>query len=240
MAGIGRAFVGLERLRNTFRLERSMTTLRSLDRRIRARHLLKHPFYVAWSRGEVPIETLQRYAGQYYHFERNFPRYVGGAYSRIPDADRRRVLLANLIDEEGRDPTHPELWLRFAEGLGQSRRATQGAPPSRATRRLLATYDRWALNGGAGPALGALYAYESIFPEVAAEKSRGLKEHYGIRSRRAHEFFRVHHAADVEHAQAERRLLREEIERSPDEGRAIERAVDETVDAWWRFLDDFC
>jgi pyrroloquinoline-quinone synthase len=217
-----------------------MPSIASLDRQIRSRHLLTHPFYVEWSQGEVSMDTLRNYAGQYYQFERNFPRYVAGAYARVLDPERRRVLLSNLMDEEGRDPTHPELWLRFAEAIGADRRQVRESAANPATRALLRTYERFALRGDAAGALGALYAYESIFPEVAAEKSRGLRTHYGVRSARAHEFFRVHSVADLEHAEAERRLLREEIGGSRTSGRSAEVAVDATVTAWWKFLDAFC
>ena len=55
-----------------------MSALQEIDAKIQRRHLLQHPFYTAWSKGELPMETLQEYAGQYYHFESNFPRYVAG------------------------------------------------------------------------------------------------------------------------------------------------------------------
>ncbi|MCW6167835.1 MAG: iron-containing redox enzyme family protein, partial [Thermoplasmatales archaeon] len=83
------------------------------------------------------------------------------------------------------------------------------------------------------------YAYESIFPEVAAEKARGLATHYGVRSRRALEFFRVHAEADVAHSTAERTVLRTEIARSNAARRAALRATERTVGAWWHFLDAF-
>jgi pyrroloquinoline-quinone synthase len=213
-------------------------TVADIDALLRERHLLKHPFYVAWSRGEVPIETLRSYAAQYYQFEANFPRYVARAYSHVLRPEERRTLLENLVDEEGRPPTHPELWLDFARGIGASPRAVRRASPLRATRDLLACYERFG-DEGAGPALAALYAYESIFPEVAAEKSRGLREEYGIRDRPTHEFFRVHTGADVEHARAERRLLSAEMRRSRGSGDAAYRAAKATIDAWWSFLDSF-
>lgn len=217
-----------------------MTTIRALDRTIRRRHLLKHPFYTAWSRGELPLDTLRAYAGQYYHFESNFPRYVGGAYARLRHAEDRRILLENLQDEEGASPTHPELWIDFARGIGA--RWPAGRPPaaSRATRNLCATYESLTLGAGdAAPALGALYAYEAQFAEVAAEKSRGLRAFYGLRSRAAHEFFRVHSVADIEHSAAERGVLARELRTSPSAGPATGRAVDRTLDAWWGFLDSF-
>jgi len=214
-----------------------VTTIRGIDRRIARRHLLKHPFYQAWSHGAVEMDTLRAYAGQYYQFERSFPKYVAAAYARLDDPAGRRALLGNLIDEEGRDPTHPELWLRFAEGLGMARADVERAKRLPATRRLLATYERHAVRGTAGSALGALYAYESIFPEVAAEKARGLAKFYGVTGERALEFFRVHMAADVEHSGAERTLIAAELARGS--APRVERAVDETVDAWWRFLDAF-
>ena len=37
-----------------------------LDQQIAARHLLTHPFYLAWTRGELRKETLADYACQYY------------------------------------------------------------------------------------------------------------------------------------------------------------------------------
>ncbi len=69
-----------------------MTTLAEIERHIAHRHLLQHPFYTAWSRGELPIETLREYAGQYYHFEANFPRYVAGAYAKLLASRDRKVL----------------------------------------------------------------------------------------------------------------------------------------------------
>jgi len=214
------------------------STVASIDRLLADRHLLKHPFYVAWSRGDLPLETLRSYAGQYYHFESNFPRYVARAYAHLTRPEDRRRLLENLVDEEGREPTHPELWLDFAQGIGLSRRAARSATPSRATRALLDCYEREGARG-AGPALAALYAYESIFPEVAAEKSRGLRENYGVRDRATHEFFRVHTGADVEHSRAERRLLGSEMRRTARSGRAAFDSARRTIDAWWAFLDSF-
>jgi pyrroloquinoline-quinone synthase len=213
-----------------------MTTTRDLDRLVRRQHLLKHPFYTAWSNGTLPIATLREYAGQYYHFESQFPRYVAAAYARLPRAQDRRILLENLTDEEGRSPTHPELWADFARAIGVRRLAV---PPAPATAALLRTYEDRSLRGTATSALGALYAYESQFPAVAAEKSRGLRANYGIRSRAAHEFFRVHTSADVEHSAAERRILARCLREEPGAPEQAEEAVRASLSAWWAFLDGF-
>jgi pyrroloquinoline-quinone synthase len=217
-----------------------MTPLREIERSIERRHLLKHPFYTAWSKGEVPMPTLRAYAGQYYHFESNFPRYVAATYARLDDARDRRVLLENLTDEEGRAPTHPELWVDFARSIG-ARWATRRPPPPRpATVGLCRTYEQLTLGRGSpAQALGALYAYERQFPAVAAEKSRGLRAHYGVGSAEAHEFFRVHTEADVAHSAAERSLLAKQLRReAPGDGGA-QAAVERTLGAWWSFLDSF-
>jgi pyrroloquinoline-quinone synthase len=211
----------------------------ALDAVIHRRHLLKHPFYVAWSRGELTMPVLREYAKQYYHFERAFPQYVAGAYARLSDPVGRRVLLENLIDEEGRDPTHPELWLQFANAIGVKRNAVQTSRPRPSTRALLGAYERMALSGTAPEALGALYAYESIFPEIAAEKSRGLREFYGVNDPKAHEFFRVHTEADVAHSAAERELLARALRGRPSAQAGALRGVDRSLDGWWTFLDSF-
>ena len=216
-----------------------MTSVKSLDAAIQKRHLLRHPFYQSWSKGEVPMETLRSYAGQYYRFESNFPRYVGAVYSHLDAPKDRRVLLDNLVDEEGRAPTHPELWLRFARGLGVPPGVVARAPVWPATSRLLGEYERSTFRESPARGLGALYAYESIFPEIAAEKSRGLRAHYGLTDIAAHEFFRVHTFADVAHAKAEREILRRQIGSSAPAGADARRGVDGAIDAWWKFLDAF-
>ena len=38
--------------------------LDSIDRQIAAKHLLTHPFYLAWTRGELSKEALADYARQ--------------------------------------------------------------------------------------------------------------------------------------------------------------------------------
>src|SRR5690349_6505925 len=104
------------------KLSETLTTL------IAERHLLKHPFYQAWSEGKLSQEVLRDYAGQYFAQVSAFPRFVSAVHSRCPDREARKVLLENLVDEELHGKDHPELWLQFAEGLGAQRDAVQREP----------------------------------------------------------------------------------------------------------------
>src|SRR6476620_415692 len=88
---------------------------------IEERHLLKHPFYKAWSEGQLSKDTLRSYAGQYFRQVSSFPRFLSTVHSRCPEISARKVLLENLVDEELHGTDHPELWMQFAEGLGATR-----------------------------------------------------------------------------------------------------------------------
>ncbi len=105
-------------------------------------HLLKHPFYQAWSKGQLPKEALRTYAAQYYRHVAAFPTYLSALHARAEEGRARRVILENLVDEEYKTPTHPELWLRFAEGLGLKRSEVEGAPTWRETGRVVSTFRR--------------------------------------------------------------------------------------------------
>lgn len=94
------------------------------------KHLLKHPFYQAWVKGELPLESLGTYARQYFQHVKQFPRYVSATHSNCEDIGPRQLLLENLVDEERGDRNHPELWLRFAEGIGESREAVINEVPN--------------------------------------------------------------------------------------------------------------
>ena len=51
-----------------------------------------------------------------------FPTYLSAHHAHTGDQQVRRHILTNLMDEKAADPTHPELWLRFAEATGLSRK----------------------------------------------------------------------------------------------------------------------
>src|ERR1700704_2273025 len=89
--------------------------------------MLKHPFYVAWTEGKLSKAVLAEYAKQYYAHVRAFPTYVSGVHSHCEDLAVRQELLENLIEEERGAENHPELWLRFAEGLGVARENVRAA-----------------------------------------------------------------------------------------------------------------
>ena len=55
------------------------TMLDSLDALIEEHHLLKHPFYQAWTEGTLSKESLQLYAEQYYQHVRAFPENLRAA-----------------------------------------------------------------------------------------------------------------------------------------------------------------
>jgi pyrroloquinoline-quinone synthase len=212
-----------------------MATFTQVDERIAAKHLLTHPFYLAWTAGTLPRESLVEYARQYYAFEVNLPRFLTAIHSRSENTRVRATLLANAWDEEHGETNHAELWLRFAEALGLSRADVQHEAMGGATRTLVDTYWAAALEAPVEGGIAALYAYESQLPAVSASKMEGLGRHFGITGDGVR-FFEVHRAIDVHHAAAERRML---VEASATNGDAIVEWTGRALDAWWNFLDAF-
>src|SRR6185437_8543572 len=151
----------------------------SLVAHLSDKHLLKHEFYQAWSAGTVPIETLRLYAEQYYQHVRAFPRYLSATHSNCEDITARQFLLENLNDEEKGSENHPELWKRFAEGIGASRESLETSQPMPETKALVDTFLD-ASRKSYAEGLGALFAYEHQIPEIATFKIDALKKHYSV------------------------------------------------------------
>jgi pyrroloquinoline-quinone synthase len=212
--------------------------LDSIDRQIAAKHLLTHPFYLAWTRGELSREALADYARQYYHHVAAFPTYLSAVHAGSDDQPTRRQLLNNLIDEEAGLPNHPELWLQFAEALGVSKEEVQYSEKEPETSKLIDTFRSVCSGGATAEGLAALYAYESQIPAVCESKIKGLVENYKITSPRAYEYFTVHIEADREHAAAEREMLSEHIH--DDNASSASTAVDRVLDALWEMLSGVC
>jgi pyrroloquinoline-quinone synthase len=212
--------------------------LDSIDQQIAAKHLLTHPFYLAWTRGELSKEALKDYAQQYYHHVAAFPTYLSAVHAKCDDQPTRRQVLQNLIDEEAGHPNHPELWLQFADKLGASPdevRATEKQPE---TAALIDTFRSVCANGETAEGLAALYAYESQIPTVSESKIDGLKKHYGMTDPKSYEYFSVHVEADREHSAAEREMLQEHV--NDTNAPAVKESVDRVLNALWNLLSGVC
>lgn len=203
--------------------------------------LLDHPFYLRWQRGQLAAGELAAYAAQYRHFEQLVPVVLSAAAAGVDDDRAAELIGRNLADEAGGDPTHLQLFDRFAVAVAaEVGGAAVGAPAEgggapaeadEATAGLVGTYLELA---AAGPALGltALAAYEHQAADVAATKASGLRAHYGFDGG-AVTFWDVHAELDADHA----RWAAEAISRLPVEAGQLYDAARQANQAWWSFLD---
>ncbi len=212
--------------------------LDKIDSAIAAKHLLKHPFYLAWKRGELSKDALADYARQYYHHVAAFPTYLSAVHANCDDQATRKQLLSNLVDEEAGSPNHPELWLKFAEGLGVEDVNLAGAEKQLETKNLIDAFRSVCRDGSTAEGLAALYAYESQIPAICESKVDGLKRHYGFTDPKHYDYFSVHIGADREHSAAERTMLSAYIDNhNIDKVRAAAQRV---LDALWEMLSGVC
>ncbi len=212
--------------------------LDKIDNDIAEKHLLKHPFYLAWARGELSKDALADYARQYYHHVTAFPTYLSAVHARCDDQATRKQLLSNLIDEEAGSPNHPELWLKFAEGLGVSDVDVRHTEKWPETKHLVETFRSVCGHGSTGEGLAALYAYESQIPAICESKIEGLKKHYGFNNPEHYRYFSVHIEADREHSAAERKMLEPYIDNHSFE--SIRASVNRVLNALWEMLSGVC
>jgi len=212
--------------------------LDNIDNDIASKHLLKHPFYLAWTRGELSKEALTDYARQYYHHVAAFPTYLSAVHANCEDQATRKQLLNNLIDEEDGSPNHPELWKKFADGLGVGDVELARTEKQPETKKLIDTFRLVCGKGSTAEGLGALYAYESQIPSICESKIDGLKKHYGFAKPEHYEYFTVHIEADREHSAAERDLLSRYLDdRNFD---SVKVSVSRVLDALWEMLSGVC
>ena len=212
-----------------------------LDARVAKYDLLCHPFYKAWSAGELTREDLREYALDYYQHVQAFPTYLAAFALRLNQGELRRAVLANMIDEQGGEDSHggerahAEMWLDFAEGMGASR-TSFGHKSVPEVNQLVEHFTGVATNGTAEEALAAFYAYESQVPRVAKEKDRGLREIYGTDERTA-SYFVLHTTADIYHSNVWREQLAKRVEENPDAVDTALTAAELAAKALWTALD---
>jgi pyrroloquinoline-quinone synthase len=212
--------------------------LDKIDNDVAEKHLLKHPFYLAWTRGELSKQALTDYARQYYHHVAAFPTYLSAVHAQCDDQATRKQLLSNLIDEEAGSPNHPELWKQFAQGLGVNDIDLARIEKQPETKELIETFRSACGQGSTAEGLGALYAYESQIPSICESKIEGLKKHYGFTKPEHYEYFTVHIEADREHSAAEREMLSRYINERNFE--SVKASVNRVLDALWEMLSGVC
>jgi len=208
-----------------------------LDARIASYDLLGHPFYKAWSAGELTREDLRQYALDYYQHVNAFPSYLAAFALRLNDGELRRAVLANMRDEQGgeNEEAHSELWLDFATGMGASR-AAFGHKPVEEVKQLTRHFARVAEEGTPEEALAAFYAYESQVPRIAKEKDRGLRAWYDA-DEKSTRYFALHATADVFHSNVWREQLAKRVEANPETAEKALSAAERAAQALWTALD---
>lgn len=212
--------------------------LNDLDLLIKSKHLLNHDFYKAWSKGELSQECLKEYAKEYYHHVKAFPTYLSAVHCHTECSETRKSLLKNLIEEEGGSPNHPELWRQFAIALGASENELASHCPNAEISHLIKTFRNICSQHSVAEGIAALYAYESQIPEICISKIAGLKSFYGMKNPQDWEYFRVHIAADKEHAAEERELLKGHISKA--NARSVRDSANAVLDSLWNFLSGLC
>jgi pyrroloquinoline-quinone synthase len=185
----------------------NLSFIEKVDSEIQKHHLLNHSFYKSWNEGALEKETIKEYAAQYFQHVSSFPRYLSAIHSNCDDIKVRQLLLENLVDEDKGDENHPELWMRFAEGMGNTREEVKNKITMRETRDLVETFMRLSKSEKYHIGLAALYCYESMQPEISETKKDGLQKFYNIEDENTLKFFTVHMHADKWHRAIVRKLI---------------------------------
>jgi pyrroloquinoline-quinone synthase len=210
------------------------------EERVAPYNLLTHPFYQAWSRGDLTRDDLGAYAAEYWRHVSAFPTYLSALHSRLPDAELRREVLRNLAEEEGTDSAtarpHSDLWMDFAEGMGATRSAVESHAVQPEMTALLNTFRTAMADPTPAAAFAALYAYESKVPAISLTKAAGLAEHYNADAATSR-YFTLHQTADVAHASVWREIINQQIANDPAAAEAALASGERAARALWTALD---
>jgi pyrroloquinoline-quinone synthase len=164
-----------------------------------------HPFFDRLERGEVPKDVVQRWASQFYPWLACVPLAMAERFSRCSWESRfdpyRRMILDQLVEEagdpKGKTTSHPELWLKFCEGLGMTRESVIGTPLLPST--LVAIDDFLYINREVPFYISAAGSSEPPNVELCQRLLPSFRSHYKVDEDHL-EYYALHVTADEDHS----------------------------------------
>ena len=201
----------------------------------------RHPLWLRIAGGDVPRARLAPFVVQFFLQVREFPRAVSALHASCGDAEQRVELAESLYEEEtgrisGCDVSHPNLFIRFGEGVGVPRAAMTDGAALPTTAALIdwfrqSTREHPFIEGAAATNLAA----EGQVPGSFGPFARALERHYGC-TRDQVAFWDIHEQADREHsAVGDHVVVRLATTAALQD--AVRRAVARSLETWWRFFD---
>lgn len=124
--------------------------------------LLDHPFYQAWTKGEVSMSQLANYHKSYSEFIELMPQF----WQKINDGFQVDTAEAREVVED--EKSHIDHWAKWAHRLPETDSYSRMSDVIDTLKEMTAS-----------ELLGAIQAFEMQQPEVAETKKAGLLEHYG-------------------------------------------------------------
>ena len=201
----------------------------------------RHPLWRRIEEGRLPRSGLGPFAVQFFLQVREFPRAVSALHSSCPDAHERVELAESLYEEEtgrmsGCSVSHPELFIRFGEGIGLAREALVDGVPQPTTTALIDWFEESTrlhpfIEGAAATNLAA----EGQVPGAFGPFARALERHYGCTPEQV-AFWDVHEHADREHSAVGDHIV-VRMATTPELQAGVRRAVARSLELWWQFFD---
>lgn len=174
--------------------------VKRIDDLIEQKSLLKHPFYVDWTEGTLPVDSIAGYSKEYFQLVKEVPVFVGTIIGHAPTSMKWEID-SNRREEED----HIEPWIRFARSLGISQTELEEYSGLEKTRQAVSNLRILMESFEDGSA--AMYALEQEIPKVSLSKLDGLRKFYDMTSEDATDYFRLHAEADIRHAALWRKIL---------------------------------
>ncbi len=172
---------------------------------LRRRHSKPHPIRQLLLSGHLSKAQLQGWAKNQFHEFRNIHRFFGIRYQKCPIPELRRLLLENMVEEEGEDlfggkyPSHRDLWVQFAEGLGIPREDILNYEPLPGIRAALEMYVSLVQQSHWAVAIGTGLVFEGGGPKRMREERAALEKYYSWIPSSCLDFFRAHEYHDQGH-----------------------------------------
>ena len=155
-----------------------------LQHTLQQRHPRPHPVRQLLLSGRLTKEQLQGWARNQFHEFRNIHRFFGIRYQKCPVPELRRMLLENMVEEEGEDlfggkyPSHRDLWVQFAEGIGIERDDILYYEPLPGIRAALEMYVSLVNQSHWAVAIGTGLVFEGGGPKRMKEEREALEKYY--------------------------------------------------------------